>query len=148
MSVMRVSFMRKQRRVRGSKRVRKFRHSPGCRGVLGWLERWREWLWCRWSDEFVRWEEYIEEAEINEAHVLDAIRASGHDIEAIWNGQLKHVVLGPAQLNMALNEVECCSLPLKLALGRNEVRKLCGLTVHLIPWFDGCLLLPELKESK
>jgi len=129
--------------------IRRYRIPP-C-GRSRWPMRWwahlRERLWLKWSDEYVERVETIEVTPKVEKHILAAIGNSVSNIEELFYGNLKHVVVGPAQMAMVREAACVCSFPMSVDYVRYGVCQVYGLTVHLIPWFDGCLLLPDLEEA-
>ena len=108
----------------------------------------REWLWLNWSDQYHEKIEYIEVGPKVEPHIIAAIGNSRHNLQRVFYGDLKHAIVGPAQMGLLRAYGRACSFPVTADVQHGGLIKACGLTVHLIPWFDGCLLLPDLPEKK
>ena len=83
--------------------------------------------------------------------IATLVRKTKYYIESIWSGKCKHLVIGHRQ---AFNlEEEACrrqqmlSFGVELCLMNCDKLRVCGLRVHVVPWFDGVLLLPDWEEK-
>jgi len=90
----------------------------------------------------------------DEESIREAVRKSQHSIEHIWNCRCRHIVVGPEIFGEVLGEMKelVFSFPAQFSLAYpdgsiREVR-FFDMEVHVVPWFTGCLLLPEWEELR
>ena len=149
MSVTYRIFHRNVIRLSGRPGARFFRIATAPRhGLLSLLDRVRRWLWTRWSEPEEILTDKIEARTVSEASIQTAIRSSQINLEKIWAKKARHVILGPDQLGLVLDDATYGSVPLTMSITKDREARLFGLAVHLVPWFDGCLLLPDLEECR
>lgn len=87
---------------------------------------------------------------IDHHKIVDLIRfAKGGIDRSLWGGMIRHVVVGPRQLkdvHREIDDVAPFSLGINVPMSNGREMRILGLTVHMIPWFDGILLLPDLDS--
>lgn len=120
--------------------------------------RWRRWRYVScvlrlmarivlWLWEAVSAEEYKPmRVCVDCDKVQDLIVRCQHSMNLIWQQEAKHVVVGPRQMNAI--ECECprgpYNVPIDVRLQRGGLTKIFGLTIHVLPWFDDIVVLPDL----
>jgi len=108
------------------------------------------WLWNKLSSPVTT--TVAKRVTLQEENILDLIRKDHRNLEGIWRNEIRHVIVGPEQLFAIEDESWIKSSinfhPLNLELANNGQRKVFGLHIHVVPWFDGILLLPDLPGMK
>ena len=122
----------------------------------------RRWAWLqRLCFKILRWlgaraeEKGIERVEIDYDGILDLIVEQPGRLRDVLEGQLRYVILGPRQARDILRDAD--PYYYKTFTLHDQQTRLCyrgvqhrgvlfGMTVIVIPWFDGVLLLPELGD--
>jgi len=121
----------------------------------GWMDLLR-WLWamslrCLWralSVEHYPVEEFYRRATISHDSVREVLLQSQQNIELIYSGEAKHAVLGPENFAHLKDEPLRAgphSFNTSIFLAKGCERQVCGLSVHVILWFSGIFLLPDLE---
>lgn len=62
----------------------------------------------------------------------------------------RHIVMGPRQFGDAMLEFDGKMISFGVDWTLRDIReiKVLGMTVHVVPWFDGILLLPDLDPKE
>lgn len=133
--------------VEAGRRFRPWRH-------FRWLGRLVERLWDRLSEVYIGIEPRTRMQRTSSRSILDAIWREDHNAELIWRRRCRHVVMGHRQfmnLHCELSELEAIKpMDATIPVRFGPLREV-PLAIHLCPWFDGILVLPdwdELKERK
>ena len=86
----------------------------------------------------------IEEIRVDHASVIDTIGHSQELMEMIYNQRCKSVLMGPKQLR-SLNTETASYMTFKMdvLLGGHRGIQVRGVDVHIIPWMDGIVGLPN-----
>lgn len=124
---------------------------------------WKPWKRFRWLEPLFKmlwsWlsQPYMEEAFSYKTVVIEHDTIRGLIAESQQNlyritgrDNCRHVIVGPKQFYGVMDELctSVASIGMNMEIGRNRIVTIYGLTVHCIPWFDGVLLLPDLKEQR
>lgn len=98
---------------------------------------------------------YTEEMYAIEIHTEDIIQLIVKEqvnCERLFGGRMKHVIVGFEQMEKLHIEFDrrrpMFSIPTQIELAKNGIFQICNMMIHICPWFDGILVLPELKEQK
>lgn len=109
-----------------------------------------ERLWHRYAKERQKKQVSIRRYEIDTRNVIDAIMKSKYSVEEITGRRLTHVVCGPEiglGIRYELAEMDAVSYGIRFQVSDGNSVRVLGMTVHVIPWFDGLVLLPELETK-
>ena len=121
---------------------------------LAWLRRPLRWLWRRCSRQHFHEELVpIQPVALHVETMREAIKRLEHSIDCVWNRRCRHVVVGPEALMSLASELpdSPLSYPMDLHLANSDGKGLSdirvfNMQVHVVPWFTGCVLLPEWKD--
>lgn len=117
-----------------------------------WLERHAKRLWERWSTPHMQSVQTVGFGEREFESIREAIGQQRGAIERIWNGEVRHIVLGYDWFRRLVIEATeawgLCGFHLDMDLANGRERRVYGLQIHLIPWFEGMLILPDWKGGK
>lgn len=125
---------------------------------------WIKWDLLQWLEPYVKsWWEWLGEPRhnpdrdgigmvtINHHKIVDLIRSATAGIDrSLWDGTIRHVVVGPIQLESVYREMADTapfSMGINVPMHNNREMRIIVLTIHMIPWFDGILLLPDLDSK-
>lgn len=96
--------------------------------------------------------EHMEMVEVEIESIIELIVKSRNNCERLFGGRMKHVIVGHEQMEKLHIEFnrrrEMLSIPAQAELTRDGQFLICHMMIHICPWFDGILVLPELKERK
>ncbi len=114
---------------------------------FAWL---RSWLWHRWSQEqFVTKTDYVPHR-VSYDHICALLIKEKTTLRYLLGQKCKHIIIGPKQAYQLADDflglATSFSMPVTLLIDGET--KIFDMTVHIIPWFDGVLLLPDLKDGK
>lgn len=116
---------------------------------LGPLNRLLEWAWEKVSKEYTFSKIEYKTVTINTGDIMrDVELAILRHKQEFSSKPIKYILVGALQyqdLANKLTEVECFDIYSNPGVSCGEPFTLNSATVHLVPWFDGVLLLPELK---
>ena len=126
-----------------------------------WVARTAAWQVYRWCDlsraradsacgekltycnpDFVR---------VDEEKVLDVLHNARLDLERIWREEAKYVLLGRDCFRALMIETDVmfAQFPVDMRIShgnyQDPVCRVFGLTVCLVPWMEGIVLVPDLK---
>ena len=128
---------------------------------------WKSWTRFRWLERFVkRWvlklfsqsvdlipqyETVTIDCDSLRELVYQAMNSQRRMAERVWDGEIKHIVIGQKQAESIANDLQGVSrfldIPLQLEMHRGTwSHRYMGLTVHVVPWYDGILFLPDMKQ--
>lgn len=141
-------YRRPQRVVRPIYEAREF--APP--SLLAWLRRPLRWLWRRCSRQHFHEELLpIQPVTVDVETIREGIHELEHAIDCIWNRRCRHIVVGPEMFSELRGEISEASfefpMQIQLADGLRDVR-VFDMQVHVVPWFTGCLLLPEWEDLR
>lgn len=126
--------------------------APRPRFVPRILWRLACWVWYKLAREYVHYESIssTEILNVNVEDLLHKIRLDQQNLDMIWNERCRHVILGYDQYRDLLDIADrrygyISGIYDNMELINNGVHRAFGLEIHLVPWFDGVLLLPDMK---
>ena len=118
---------------------------------LRWIGRPLHWFWEVCSRQYFEVTSPIKSVLGDEEMIRKVVRKSKHNIENIWDQHCRHIVVGPEIFRELTDELMesplsfSTTIELQLAAGLHDIR-VFDMQVHVIPWFTGCLLLPDWPE--
>jgi hypothetical protein len=115
---------------------------------LRFLEPLARWIWCRFGENHYEHVEGFRKITIDSDSIRELICESKHNLNLIAEDNCRHVIVGPEQFFELRDEFCKLSFDYKMPLVVNREITVYGLKVHVIPWFEGVLLLPELNEVR
>lgn len=121
----------------------------------GWLAR--KWYWFkvsliyRWCEPHEETITRVEPVRVSVDNIVEMITRQHDALHRIINKGCRHVIVGPRQMfelqrDCTVGCVGPMNFGVPLRIGVDGKIEVLGMQVHLIPWFDGVLLLPELKS--
>ncbi len=113
-----------------------------------WLETLAKRLWCRLSQPHIVTETRYRRHVLTNDRIIELLYAGKYDIEEIFHRRLKHLVIGWGQFD-DLRAVEvgmACNLSIELPIYDGSKKRVLGLDVHVVSWFDGILMLPDWSD--
>jgi len=97
--------------------------------------------------------EKIETVDVDAEDLLQKIRMDVHDIDHIWHDRARHVIVGWDHYHDLLRLedrragfISGISARARLSMG-HDIR-VFGMQIHLVPWFDGILVMPDVNFLK
>jgi len=111
-----------------------------------WLEKLALRLFVYFSDDDHDTFIHHKVVTVSEDKVTDAIVKALHEFHRVGSKEIRHVIMGPEQAFEAKQEAFVANpwsfyLPIEIRDGEGCTIK--GLEIHVVPWFDGILLLPS-----
>ena len=90
-------------------------------------------------------------AVIDDLDLLDRLRLSHDEVRRITHNKAKHVLIGQSLARELLDDLVArheLSCPVSWPIGGPDGMRWYGLTVHVVPWMDGFVIVPDLKELR
>ena len=114
-----------------------------------WIEKIVRRWWQRLSRECVRTRPCYRTVSIEHDRLVGLCREAIQQFRRI-DDIPRHVVMGPKQYGMAMEDVLASpiSVGVRIPLDIRGFSTIMGMTIHIVPWFDGILLLPDLQAKE
>lgn len=114
------------------------------KGRFGKIGRW---LWDKLSTPSSETIVEYNTVQVDEQHLIEQIRKQKHAIRAIFNREIEFIVAGPDVVHCVYLE-ECRRHPpfefrLQVPTSLDDERRIVGILVRVVPWFDGLVLVPK-----
>jgi hypothetical protein len=112
-----------------------------------WLDKALQWVWGKLSKPAAVGSTTFKTIAVEHERIIDAIVAQRRNIDMIYHQKARCVIMGSNQFYEAVSEAEkrsafMHSFNVPIQLGGIDGIKIVGLDVHVVPWFDGILVLP------
>ena len=114
-----------------------------------WIEKIVQRWWHRLSRGCVRTRPCYRTVSIGHDRLIQLCREASRSFGRIENTP-RHVVMGPKQFGMALDDLNGSpfSMGCQIPIHDHNIMMIMGMTIHVIPWFDGILFLPDLQAKE
>lgn len=109
-----------------------------------WQERLARWLFRKLGTDARDLSVKIERVLINPSGIMDAIYKQTKE-HVRWDREPKRVLIGSDDFSELMGTAkfeQACAIECDYKIGGQHGYKICGLTVEVIPWMRGILVMP------
>jgi len=111
----------------------------------GLLQSVKRWLWERWSDPAVATPFILEVVEIEREYITTLV-ANALNKENLHPRDVERVILGPDQY--CKFRADMAPLCFDVEVGFNCEYAIFAVSVQMVPWFDGVLVVPHRSKKQ